>query len=87
MSTIAVILVNVDDLDEYMGNMSDEEFDKKSEEYIRDEVERGNFFDTRIRYVSDENDTEVCVSTTKKIYWSKIVNGKVVDVDGTENTP
>ena len=50
MSTIAVILVNVDDLDEYVGKISDEEFDKKTEEYIREEVERGNFFDTHIRY-------------------------------------
>ena len=87
MSTIAVILVNVDDLDEYIGNVSDAEFDKITEDYIREEVKRGNFMDTRIRYTHDPAKTDICVSTTKEIYWSKSINGQIVDVDGTENTP
>lgn len=96
MSTIAVILVNVDDLDEYMGNMTDEEFDKLTEDYIRDEVGRGNFQDTHIRYehLEELTSTLVSVQTEADIdevhfkqvtYESVIIDGEVVDVDSTEN--
>lgn len=95
MSTIAVILVNVDDLDEYVGKISDEEFDKKTEEYIREEVERGNFFDTRIRYeeLKGMSSTLVSVQTEMDIddthfkqvtYESCIIDDNVVDVDSDE---
>jgi len=95
MSTIAVILVNVDDLDEYMGNMSDEEFDKKTEEYIREEVGRGNFFDTRIRYAEQGGMTSTLVSVQTEedvdethfrqvTYESVIIEGRVDDLDSDE---
>ena len=86
MSTIAVILVNVSDMDEYIGNISDEEFDRITEEYIREEVSRGNFLDTRIRYMADK-ETTVCVSTTTEMVWSKMVNDEVVDLDGVDESP
>lgn len=61
MSTIAVILVNVDDLDEYIGNVSDEKFDELTENYIREEVGRGNFMDTRIRYGVSDKTTSIVI--------------------------
>lgn len=86
MSTIAVILVNVDELDEYIGTMSDEEFDKKTEEYIRDEVERGNFQDSKIRYATTEGKTQVCVSNKLGMWWCDIEDGNITDVDGIDDS-
>lgn len=85
MTTIAVVLVNVDDLDEYIGNVSDDEFDKKTEEYIQEEVGRGNFFDTRIRYL-DSNETTISVHSANNTSWCTITNGNVTNVDSTDNT-
>ena len=61
MATIAVILVNVDDLDGHVGNVSDSEFDILTKEYIREEVSRGNYQDTRIRYAVSDKTTSVII--------------------------